>query len=197
MKKSLQPECRVAPAPVVIVSCAGEDGNSNLITCAWSGNICSDPPMAFVSIRPERYSHDLVISSGEFALNLCSKEMVQAADICGMYSGRTMDKWEAASLTKCLSSEISAPIIEESPISIECKVRQVIPLGSHDMFIGEIVAIDADEKYIDEYGRLRLDDAGLLALVHQSYFPLSSSIQNMGYTIRKKTSNTRRKNATR
>lgn len=185
-KKNIAPDCLVAPAPVIIVSCANRFGETNLITCAWAGNICSDPPLAYVSIRPSRYSHDIVSDSQEFVLNLCTKDMLQAADICGMFSGRTTDKWQMAGLTKQDASIVSAPLIAESPLSIECRVSQVIPLGSHDMFIGKIIAIDADEKYLDEDGHLCLDDAELMGLIGKSYIPLGKFEDRMGFTIRKK-----------
>ena len=185
-KINISPDCRIAPAPVIIVSCANKDGKSNLITCAWAGNICSDPPQAYVSIRPTRFSHNLITESQEFAINLCSDDMLRAADLCGMKSGKDVDKWSLSGLTKEDASVIGCPIVKESPLSIECRVSQIIPLGSHDMFIGRIIAIDADEKYVNDAGKLNLDDAHLISLIHKSYIPLGLLAETMGYTVRKK-----------
>lgn len=194
MKKLLEPECRVAPAPVIIVS-SGDSEENNIATFAWSGNICSDPPMAFVSVRPERYTHDLIEKTGEFVLNLTTKDFVKEADICGLYSGKNTDKWEKTGLEKETASVVSAPLIAQAPVSIECKVTQKIELGSHDMYIGKIVAIDANEEYIDEYGRLRVEDSALLSIVHTTYVPLGKKIADMGYSIRKKTGRNRTKSS--
>jgi len=139
-----------------------------------------------VSIRPERYAHELIEKTGEFVLNLINKDMVKAADICGMYSGRNTDKWALSGLTPMKAQNVSAPIIAESPVSIECKVKQVVPLGSHDMFIGEVLSVDANEKFVDEYGKLRLKDAGLLSLVRHSYIPVGEETEQMGFTVRRR-----------
>lgn len=187
MKKTMDPDCRVAPAPVIIVSSGDFEGESNIATFAWSGNINSDPPMAFVSVRPERRTHDLIEKTGEFVLNLTTLELVREADICGMYSGKNTDKWEKTGLSKEKASKVSAPLIAQCPVSVECIVTQKIELGSHDMYLGKVVAVDADEKYVNEYGRLDISSASLLALVHNDYIPLGEKTAAMGFTIRRKT----------
>lgn len=187
MKKKMDPECRIAPAPVIIVSSGEYEGESNIATFAWCGNICSDSPMAFVSIRPERRTHDLIEKTGEFVLNLTTEALVKEADLCGTYSGKNTDKWELTGLTREKAFEVSAPTVAQCPVSVECKVTQKIELGSHDMYLGKIVAVDADEKYINEYGRLEIGNASLLSLVHNAYVPLGNEIADMGYTLRKKT----------
>ena len=185
-KKIFDPDCRVAPVPVVVVSCAGEDAKGNLMTAAWAGNICSDPPMVYVSIRPERYSYELIKQSGEFVINLVNSDMLKGADRCGLYSGKSCDKWELSGFTPGECSAVSAPLIEESPLSIECKLTEIIELGSHDMFLGKVVAVDADEKYIDEYGRIRLNNAGLVSFINKSYVLADNFAEDMGFTLRKK-----------
>ena len=195
MKKNIQLDCWVAPAPVIIVSSGSMEGESNIATFAWSGNICSDPPMAYVSVRPERQTYKLIEETGEFVLNLATNSLVNEADMCGMYSGKSTDKWEKTGLEKEMASEVSTPLVVQCPVSVECKVTQKIHLGSHDMFIGKIVAIDADEEYIDEYGRLKIDDANLLSLVHTDYVPLGEKSAEMGFTIRKKTAPHQRKSS--
>lgn len=187
MKKRMEPDCRVAPAPVIIVSSGDFEGESNIATFAWSGNICSDPPMAFVSVRPERHTHDLIEKTGEFVLNLTTKDLVKEADLCGLYSGKNTDKWEMTALTKEKAFDVNAPLVAQCPVSIECKVTQKIELGSHDMYLGKIVAVDADEEFISEYGRLEIGNASLLGLVHNAYVPLGEETADMGFSIRKKT----------
>jgi len=179
-------DCWVFPAPVVIVSCGDAEGISDITTCAWSGNVNSDPAMAYVSVRPERYAHELIEKTGEFVLNITDKDMVKEADICGMYSGRNSDKWALSGLTPMKAAKVGAPIIAESPVSIECKVKQVVHLGSHDMFIGEVLSVDENEKFVDEYGKLRLKDAGVLSLVRHSYIPAGEEINRMGFVVRRR-----------
>lgn len=184
-KTVLSPACRVYPAPVVIVSCGNEE-RSNLITCAWSGSINLEPPMAYVSIRRDRFSHAITAAAGEFVINLCTEEMARAADICGACSGRDTDKWAASGLTQEKASAVSAPTVKESPLSLECRVVKTVSLGTHDMFLGEIVAIDADESLLDEHGRLRPERAALLGMAGGSYLTFGEKLQNVGFSMRSK-----------
>ena len=174
----------VYPAPVVIVSCGNEEA-SNLITCAWSGNVNLDPPMAYVSIRRDRYSHRFVKETGEFVINLCSEDMLRAADICGACSGRDSDKWERSGLTKEKAGAVAAPLVAQSPLSLECRVTETVSLGTHDMFLGRIVAVDADDALLDENGRLRPDSTPLLAMAGGTYLGFGEKLQAVGSAARK------------
>ena len=173
----------LAPVPAALVSCGTMD---NALTIAWTGITCSDPPMTYISVRPERYSYEIIKNSGEFVINLTTGAMARATDFCGVRSGREMDKLAAAGLTVEPANAVSAPVITQSPLSLECKVRQIIPLGSHDMFLAEIVAVDVEEKLLDEAGKLRLEKAGLMAYSHGEYFAMGKKIGSFGYSVRKK-----------
>lgn len=174
------------PVPPVMISCADEEGRSNIMTAAWAGTICSDPVMVSVSIRPERYSHDIIERTGEFVINLTTEGLTYAADFCGVRSGRDVDKFEYLHLTKVPSQRVSAPSIGESPVCLECVVTAVEKLGLHDMFIAKVVAVSVDEQYLDQNGRFALERAGLTAYVHGSYFSLGKKIGTFGYSVRKK-----------
>lgn len=180
-KTVLSPSGRVYPAPVVIVSCGNEE-SSNLITCAWAGTVNLEPPTAYVSVRRDRFSHHFIKESGEFVINLCAKDTLRAADICGVCSGRDTDKWAKAALTKEKAAKVSVPLVKESLLSLECKVVKTVSLGTHDMFIGEIVAIDADETLLDETGRLKPEAAGFLAVTSGSYLDTSAVLEKVGFT---------------
>lgn len=175
----------LAPVPAALVSC-GTMENPNALTVAWTGITCSDPPMTYISVRPERYSYEIIKNSGEFVINLTTGAMARATDFCGVRSGREMDKLAAAGLTAEPANAVSAPVITQSPLSLECRVRQIIPLGSHDMFLAEIVAVDVEEKLLDEAGKLRLEKAGLMAYSHGEYFAMGKKIGSFGYSVRKK-----------
>ena len=175
----------LAPVPAALVSC-GTMENPNALTVAWTGITCSNPPMTYISVRPERYSYEIIKNSGEFVINLTTGAMARATDLCGVRSGREMDKLAAAGLTAEPANEVSAPVITQSPLSLECRVRQIIPLGSHDMFLAEIVAVDVEEKLLDEAGKLRLEKAGLMAYSHGEYFAMGKKIGSFGYSVRKK-----------
>ena len=175
----------LAPVPAALVSC-GTMENSNALTVAWTGITCSDPPMTYISVRPERYSYEIIKNSGEFVINLTTGAMARATDFCGVRSGREMDKLAAAGLAAEPANGVSAPVIAQSPLSLECKVRQIIPLGSHDMFLAEIVAVDVEEKLLDEAGKLHLEKAGLMAYSHGEYFAMGKKIGSFGYSVRKK-----------
>ncbi len=175
----------IYPIPAVMVSC-GTMEESNIITVAWTGILNTNPAMCYISVRPERYSHDIIKENGEFAINLTTRQLAYAADWCGVKSGRDVDKFKEMKLTKEKANIISVPLIKESPVSVECKVKEIVPLGSHDMFVAEIVAIDADEKYIDEKGAFDIGKCDLIAYANGGYYPLESKIGKFGYSVQKK-----------
>ena len=175
----------IYPILAVMVSC-GTMEKSNIITVAWTGILNTNPAMCYISVRPERYSHDIIKENGEFAINLTTRQLAYATDWCGVKSGRDVDKFKEMKLTKEKANIISVPLIKESPVSVECKVKEIVPLGSHDMFVAEIVAIDADEKYIDEKGAFDISKCDLIAYANGGYYPLESKIGKFGYSVQKK-----------
>lgn len=175
----------IYPIPAVMVSC-GTMEESNIITVAWTGILNTNPAMCYISVRPERYSHNIIKENGEFAINLTTRQLAYATDWCGVKSGRDVDKFKEMKLTKEKANFISVPLIKESPVSVECKVKEIVPLGSHDMFVAEIVAIDADEKYIDEKGAFDISKCDLIAYANGGYYPLESKIGKFGYSVQKK-----------
>ena len=175
----------IYPIPAVMVSC-GTMEKSNIITVAWTGILNTNPAMCYISVRPERYSHDIIKENGEFAINLTTRQLAYATDWCGVKSGRDVDKFKEMKLTKEKANIISVPLIKESLVSVECKVKEIVPLGSHDMFVAEIVAIDADEKYIDEKGAFDISKCDLIAYANGGYYPLESKIGKFGYSVQKK-----------
>ena len=178
--------------PVVMVSC-GTMEDPNIITAAWTGIVNSDPPMTYVSIRPERYSHDIIENTGEFAINLCTRDLARVTDLCGVRSGRQIDKFLETGLTREPGEHISSPLIAESPVNLECRVVDKREYGSHDMFVAEIVGVHVDDKLLDENGRLALDRAGLVAYCHGEYIPLADNpIGSFGYSVMKKKTMKRR-----
>ena len=186
MKKSYKPGTMIYPLPAVLVSCGGTDGRKNMLTIAWTGTICSDPPMVYISVRPERYSYDLIKETGEFVINLTNKELSEVTDEAGVRSGRDMDKFEYFGLTPEKGELVYAPMIMEAPVSIECKVKDVIPLGTHDMFIANVISVFADEAYMDEDGKFDLRDTDPLCYCHGEYYTLGKKLGKFGYTVRKK-----------
>lgn len=185
-KKVWKPSTLLNPVPVVMVTCADEGGKPNIITLAWAGTVNSDPPMLSISVRKERYSHGLIRARGQFAVNLATRRLAFATDLCGVKSGRDTDKFEAAKLTPAKASVIDVPIIEESPVSLECIVKNSLELGSHDMFVAEIVAVDVDEGLIDENGKLVLEKADLISYSHGKYWELGKELGFFGYSVAKK-----------
>ena len=175
----------LAPVPPALISCGTVD-KPNVMTAAWTGIINSEPSMTYVSIRPSRFSHALIKQSGEFVINLTTLSLVKAADYCGVKSGRDTDKFAAMHLTPIACSKISAPQGVESPLSLECKVKNIMSLGSHDMFVAEIVAVNVDEKFIDEKGHLDLEKAGLVAYSHGHYYTLGRNLGGFGFSVNKK-----------
>ena len=174
-----------SPVPPTLVTCAYE-GVKNVFTVAWTGILCTQPPVTYISVRPERYSYELISKSGEFVINLATKELVREVDLCGVKSGRKVDKFELTGMTTQPADKVSAPIIEQSPVNIECRVREIVKLGTHDMFIADIVALDIANELIDDNGRLALENAGLLAYSHGEYFELGKRLGSFGYSVRKK-----------
>ena len=173
------------PIPAVMVSC-GTMKEPNIITIAWTGTICSDPPMVSISVRPERYSYDIIKESGEFVINLTTRNLVKACDYCGVKSGRDVDKFADMHLTPAESKVVSCPSIAESPVSIECKVKQVIPLGTHDMFIAEVVSVSVDSSFIDSKGRFQMNKTDLICYSHGEYMSLGKRLGTFGFSVRKK-----------
>lgn len=174
------------PLPVVMVSMADKEGRPNIITIAWAGTICSNPPMVSISVRPERYSHAILKETGEFVINLTTKDLAYATDYCGVKSGRDVDKFKEMNLTPLTGVEVKAPLIGESPVCLECKVKDIIPLGSHDMFIADVVAVHADDKYMDEKGKFQLEKAEPIVYSHGSYMTTGETIGTFGYSVKKK-----------
>lgn len=175
----------LAPVPAVLVSC-GSMEKPNLFTVAWTGITNTQPPKTYISVRKSRYSYDLIKASGEFVINLTTASMVRAVDFCGVRSGRDLDKFAHCALTPIAASEVSAPMVEECPLSIECRVTDVIELGSHDLFLADIVGVSADDTLINENGRLMLDRADLMAYCHGEYFTLGKKIGKFGFSVQKK-----------
>ena len=174
------------PVPAVMVSVADQNHRPNIITVAWAGTICSDPAMLSISVRKNRYSYDIIKETKEFVVNLTTKQLCRATDYCGVKSGKDVDKFKEMNLTPSKSKTISAPGISESPVSLERKVKQVLELGSHDMFLAEVTAVSVDPKYMDEKGKFHLNDIGLTAYSHGEYFKLGEKIGSFGYSVKKK-----------
>ena len=169
-KQIWKPGNMLYPLPAVMVSVGDRDGNRNIFTVAWTGTVCTNPPMAYISVRPERYSYHMIEESGEFVINLTTEKLAQAADFCGVRSGRDLDKWKECRLTEQMAHSLRyAPCIEESPVNIECRVVKTEKLGSHHMFLGEVTAVQVDDAYMDENGKFDLNRTGLIAYSHGEY----------------------------
>jgi flavin reductase (DIM6/NTAB) family NADH-FMN oxidoreductase RutF len=192
-KQSWKPGNVLSPLPVVLVSCGGDSTwKPNIITIAWIGSVCSDPPMLSISVRPERYSFDIIQSTGEFVVNVPSRRQARAVDWCGMVSGRNLDKWEGAGLTQAPALKVGCPIIQECPIHIECRVRETLNLGSHVMFVAEVAAVQITSALIDAKGRFRLEKAGLMAYGLGQYFEIGAVIGRFGFSVQKRKRKVRR-----
>jgi flavin reductase (DIM6/NTAB) family NADH-FMN oxidoreductase RutF len=186
-KQQWKPGNMLYPLPAVMVSCAREGEKPNIITLAWVGTVCSDPVMVSISVRPERYSYDIIRDTGEFVINLTTRELAYATDYCGVKSGRNVDKFADLHLTAQKAEKLkAAPLIGESPVNLECKVTEVRELGSHHMFLAEVLAVDVAEDYLDEDGKFHLNETGLLAYSHGEYFTLGEQCGSFGYSVRKK-----------
>lgn len=173
------------PLPVVMVSLADPAGKPNIITLAWVGTICSEPPMVSISVRPERYSYPILKETGEFVINLTTRDLAYATDYCGVKSGRDTDKFKEMHLTPQPAEKVKAPLIGESPVNLECRVTEVKTLGSHDMFLAEVVAVHADQKYMDENHKFHLEAAQPVVYSHGTYYTCGEPIGTFGYSVRK------------
>ncbi|MBR2351411.1 MAG: flavin reductase family protein [Alistipes sp.] len=185
MKQSWKPGTMISPVPAVMVSCGESPEHYNIITIAWTGTICSEPAMCYISVRPERHSYEIIKRTGEFVINLTTEALAEATDWCGVRSGRDFNKFEMCGLTPEKCKVVAAPAIAEAPISIECRVREVMPLGSHDMFIAEVVNVLVDESLLDpESGKLDLQRAHLLCYAHGEYFAIGRLLGTFGWTVK-------------
>ena len=193
-KQNWKPGNMLNPVPAVMVSVTDKSGNNNIITVAWAVTVCTNPPMLSISVRPERFSYNMIKETGEFVVNLTTDELLRACDYCGVKSGRDVDKFKEMKLTPMPAEKISAPLIKESPVNIECKVTQTIPIGTHDMFLAEVVAVHADEAYMDEKGKFSFTKAQPLVYSHGTYFTLGKEIGTFGYSVRKKSTGKKKKN---
>ena len=192
-KQSWKPGNVLCPAPPVLVSCGGTQGwKPNLVTIAWAGNVCSDPPMLSISVRPERYSHAIIQATHEFVVNIPSPRQAKAVDWCGTVSGRNVDKFTDTGLTPAKALKVQCPIIMECLLNIECRVQKFLKLGSHTMFVAEVVAVQVSSTLLDTKGRLRLEKGSLLAFAHGQYFELGRSLGHFGFSVRKHPRQTRR-----
>lgn len=184
-KRVWKPGTFVYPIPAVMVSC-GDMENSNIITVAWTGIINTNPAMVYISVRPERFSHNIIKETGEFVINLTNKDLTYATDWCGVKSGSKVDKFKEMELTKEKANFVKCPMIKESPVSIECKVKEIKELGSHNMFIAEVLSIDATEEYFDETGAFDISKCNLIAYANGKYFELGDQVGKFGYSVKKK-----------
>lgn len=184
-KINWKPGTLLAPAPPALIT-SGDGERSNVFTAAWTGIVCSEPPMTYVSIRRERFSHGIISETREFVINLPCEAIARATDLCGVRSGRDGDKFALAGLTREPSHLVAAPTIAECPVSLECRVREIIPLGSHDMFLADIVSVGVDPRFVDEKGALHMEKCGLLAYAHGAYFGLGKQLGTFGFSVRKK-----------
>mgnify|MGYP000212847963 FL=1 len=186
-KQNWKPGNMIYPLPAVLVSCGSELSEYNVLTVAWVGTLCTNPPMCYISVRPERYSYPIIQKNMEFVINLTTKDMAYATDWCGVRSGKDYNKFEEMKLTPGKAEVVKAPIVEESPVSIECRVKEIIPLGSHHMFVAEVVNVQADDCYLDkDSGRFELASADPLVYLHGGYFELGEKIGKFGWSVEKK-----------
>lgn len=187
MREEFKPGTLIYPLPAVLVTCGSSPEEWNMLTIAWTGTVCTDPPMCYISVRKERHSHALISRTGEFVINLTTERLARATDWCGVRSGRDYDKFREMGLTPLAAKHVSAPLIAESPVAIECRVKQCIELGSHDMFLAEVVGVEVDADYIDpETGKFHLDKTGLLAYSHGAYYRLGEQLGTFGWSVRKR-----------
>jgi flavin reductase (DIM6/NTAB) family NADH-FMN oxidoreductase RutF len=184
-KQTWKPGNMLNPVPAVMVSVADRDGNANIITIAWAGTICTNPPMVSISVRPERYSYQMLKETGEFVINLTTKDLVRACDYCGVTSGRDADKFKEMQLTRLPMEHVSAPGIAESPVNIECRVTEIKELGSHHMFLAEVLGVTVDDAFMDETGRFHINDTRLVMYSHGEYFAMGEKLGKFGYSIQK------------
>lgn len=185
MEKELwKPGNMLYPLPVVMVTCQ-ENGKNNIVTVAWAGTVCTNPPMLSISVRPERYSYGMIERTGEFVVNLTTKALVNACDYCGVKSGRDTDKFRDTGLTAVPAAHVKAPLIGESPVNLECKVREIIKLGSHDMFLADVVGVQVSREYMNAQGKFELAQAEPVVYSHGEYYGLGELLGTFGYSVRK------------
>lgn len=184
MKIDWKPGTMIYPLPALLISCGSKPEDYNIFTVAWAGTICTDPAMCYISVRPERHSYGLIKESMEFVINLTTEEMARATDWAGVRSGRDYKKFEETGLTPAPASVVRAPIVEESPLSIECRVKEIVRLGTHDMFIAEVVNVKADDRYLDENGKWHLDHSRPLVYLHGGYYGLGDFIGRFGFSVK-------------
>lgn len=185
-KQNWKPGTVLYPVPVVMVFCGSMDGEKNIITVAWTGTINSDPAMTYISLRPSRHSYDIIKQSKEFVINLVTKKLTYACDYCGVKSGKEIDKFKEMHLTAVKGAKVSAPIIYESPINIECHVKDIIPLGTHDMFLGEVVNVSVSDTYLDKNGKFHFNKTNPICYSHGCYYALGEKLGSFGYSVKKK-----------
>ena len=185
-KEYWKPGNMLYPVPAVMVSCGREGETPNIITVAWAGTICSDPAMVSISVRKERFSHSIIRDTGEFVINLTTEKLAFATDYCGVRSGRDGDKFQALGLTREEASQVCAPLLGESPVNLECRVKQVLELGSHHMFVADVLAVHVDPELLDERGKLHLDRSRPIVYSHGEYYGLGSMLGTFGYSVKKK-----------
>lgn len=186
MKETWKPGNMLYPLPAVMVSVTDGQGNDNIITVAWTGTICTNPPMVYISVRPSRYSYEMLKKTGEFVINLTTEELAFATDYCGVRSGRDVDKFKEAHLTKEPAQFVKAPMIKESPVSIECRVTEVKELGSHHMFLAEVLAVHAQQEYIDKNNKFQMNKAKPIVYSHGEYLGTGKSLGTFGYSVKKR-----------
>lgn len=185
-KQLWKPGNMLYPLPAVMVSMTDKNGKHNIITIGWTATVCTNPPMLSISVRPERYSYDILKETGEFVVNLTTEELAFATDYCGVKSGRDVDKFKETGLTPVMGTQVKAAMIAQSPVNIECKVKEILPLGSHDMFLAEVVAVHADEKYMDENQKFHLEAARPIVYSHGTYFGCGEQLGTFGFSVKKK-----------
>ena len=185
-KQIWKPGNMVYPLPAVLVTCTDGNGNDNVLTIAWTGTICTNPALAYISVRPERHSYNMIKETGEFVINLTTEELAFATDYCGVKSGKDEDKFKKCGLTKEQAVSVAAPLIKESPVNIECKVREIKEYGTHTMFVADVLNIHADETYMDETGRFCLEKANPICYSHGTYFTVGKKLGTFGYSVKKK-----------
>lgn len=185
-KQLWKPGNMLYPVPAVMVSCGRPGEKANIITVAWAGTVCSTPAMVSISVRPNRYSYDIIKETGEFVINLVTEDLVRACDYCGVRSGKDVDKFEIMQLTPSESYSVAVPGIAESPVNLECKVKEVIPLGTHDLFLAEVTGVVIDEELLDEKGKFHLNDSDLTVYSHGEYYGLGDKLGTFGYSVARK-----------
>lgn len=184
-KQSWKPGNMLYPVPAVLITVADKEGSANIFTVAWTGTVCSDPPMVTISVRPERYSHHIIEETQEFVINLTTRALAYATDYCGVKSGRDTDKIKDMNLHLIPGEKVKAPLLSESPVNLECRIKDTMRLGTHDMYLAEVVAVHADEAFMDEKGRFMLDRAEPIAYSHGGYYLLGKKLGTFGYSVKK------------